>query len=114
MTEGQGMKRARELEEAGAATEVTQGRVDDELEGIRQAIRGSRPSKVAHDKRRSIAAARSAAGVGQAIARPTALAAADAMNEELKQRRGRGGKVTGMTGNEKRKLKKQRLREARP
>ena len=57
MTEGQGMKRARELEEAGAATEVTQGRVDDELEGIRQAIRGNRPSKVGYDKRRDRMAA---------------------------------------------------------
>ena len=51
------MQRARELEEAGAATAVTQGWVDDELEGMGQALRGSRPSKVEYNKRRDRMAA---------------------------------------------------------
>ena len=83
MTEGQGVKRARELEEAGAATAVTQGRVDDELEGIRQAIRGSRPSKVEDKERRDrMAATMTATGMEHEAARPTPLAAADSMDVE--------------------------------
>ena len=64
------MKRAREPEEAGAATAVTRGRVDNELEGIRQAIRGNRPSEMGHDKRQSTEATRKTAEVERAAARP--------------------------------------------
>jgi hypothetical protein len=71
-TERPGMKRAREPEEAGAVTAETRGRVDNESERMRQAVRSNRPSKLGHDKSRSTEVTRKTAEVEHAAARPPA------------------------------------------
>jgi hypothetical protein len=102
--------RARELEEAGAATAVTQGRVDNELEGIGQALRGGRPSKVEDNKRRCIAATMAETGVEhEADATDVTTAVADgtlADGAQATSEANAGDTADGAAGPKKKKLKK--------